>query len=107
VDVSKRDEMLANFSASSGHLKTHPPAAPKEDAPSEPSSDAIPIRSRSGYLRKFQDGKYAEFYGATSFFQISPSDDQDPATIKIPQRSAPNRYLRNHLLFQTLFPVRL
>jgi hypothetical protein len=75
--------MLANFSASSGHLRTQPtiPVPPTEQAESgSGQSESIPIRSRTGHLRKLRDGKAAEFYGATSFFQISPSDDQVPAT---------------------------
>ncbi len=38
----------------------------------------VPIRSRAGHLRRLKDGKAAEFYGVTSFFQINPSDEQGP-----------------------------
>jgi len=81
VNASKRDEMLANFSASSGHLRTQPTQdIPATELPAQQASDSIPIRSRTGQLRKLRDGKATEFYGATSFFQISPSDDQEAAT---------------------------
>jgi hypothetical protein len=79
VDASKRDEMLANFKVSS-KLRTQ--VAPSESPVEIPEdkTEVIPIRSRTGHLRKLRDGKAAEFYGATSFFQISPSDAQDHAS---------------------------
>ena len=75
--------MLANFSASSGHLHVQPAISvpPAEEA--DPKTESVPIRSRAGHLRKLRDGKAAEFFGATSFFQISPSDDQEPTTTAI------------------------
>lgn len=78
VDASKRDEMLVNFKASSNHHRGQFIASESEvESPSEKSdSIPIPIRSRAGHLRKLRDGKAAEFYGATSFIQISPSDGQ-------------------------------
>jgi hypothetical protein len=80
VDGTQRDEMLANFSKSSNHFHS-----PSEDFngttnPVEVESQAIPIRSRTGHLRRIRDGNAAEFYGPTSFFQISPSDDPDQAS---------------------------
>lgn len=79
VDASKRDEMLANFRASS---KSRTSAAHSETlVKGSENINSIPIRSRTGHLRKLRDGKAAEFYGATSFFQISPSDAQDHASV--------------------------
>jgi len=74
VDTSQRDEMLANFRAS--NLRHQPLTSLIEN--SEQNAVSIPIRSRTGHLRKLRDGKASEFYGATSFFQISPSEVQDP-----------------------------
>jgi hypothetical protein len=79
VDASKRDEMLSNFNASSGYLRTEP-AVSQQAETTNTAPEAVPFRSRSGHLRKLKDGKATEFYGATSFFQISPSDDQDPTS---------------------------
>ena len=67
--------MLSNFNSSSGHLQTQPSGPLHQSERTEDKTDSIPFRSRSGHLRKLKDGKAAEFYGATSFFQISPSDD--------------------------------
>lgn len=78
VDSSQRDELLKNFSSNSNHLRVNSVDSTVEAA--EASTSEIPIRSRTGHLRKLKDGKAAEFYGATSFFQISPSQDQDPAS---------------------------
>jgi len=41
-------------------------------------SVSIPIRSRTGHLRRRKDGNSTEFYGATSLFQISPSEAAVP-----------------------------
>lgn len=69
--------MLANFRVSSNHLRTQvAPSKPLIEASSD-KQESIPIRSRTGRLRKLKDRKTTEFYGATSFFQISPSDAQD------------------------------
>jgi hypothetical protein len=69
--------MLANFSAS-GQMRSQPVPIPLEVDESENKTELIPSRSRTGHLRrKLTDGKATEFYGATSFFQISPSGDQD------------------------------
>lgn len=76
VDNSKRDEMLTNFKASSKHMRT-PPEPPERESGGDKTESLLPIRSRAGHLRKLRDGKAAEFYGATSFFQINPSDIQD------------------------------
>ncbi|THV50244.1 hypothetical protein BGAL_0158g00030 [Botrytis galanthina] len=84
ADASKRDEMLADFSASTNHLGLQSKQSSAFPEPSPPETQRIPIRSRAGHLRKLKDGNSAEFYGATSFFQISPSvdlDDTSPATI--------------------------
>ena len=70
--------MLLNFSASSGHLPGQPTVPSPGTEKPEPKTESKPIRSRSGHLRKLRDGKAAEFWGATSFFQMSP--DQDLAT---------------------------
>ncbi|TVY47788.1 putative transcriptional regulatory protein [Lachnellula occidentalis] len=75
VDSNERDLLLRNFSSSSNHL--HVDSVASAEA-TEASTSEIPIRSRTGHLRKLKDGKAAEFYGPTSFFQISPS--QDPAS---------------------------
>ncbi len=68
--------MLGNFSKTSGHFKQEDTYAPAE--PAEDKAVSMPVRSRTGHLRRLKDGKAAEFYGATSFFQISPSQDQEP-----------------------------
>jgi len=80
VDGPQRDEMLANFGKSSGHF--HPPSQDFNTSSASPGADpkAISIRSTTGHLRRVRDGKAAEFYGPTSFFQISPSDTLDHAT---------------------------
>lgn len=65
--------MLANFSKTSTHTHARQPEAPH---PAEENGNKVPIRSRAGHLRRLKDGKAAEFYGATSFFQINPSDEQ-------------------------------
>jgi hypothetical protein len=75
VDSAQRDEMLANFSKTSTHTHAHQPEAPVS---TEDNGNKVPIRSRAGHLRRLKDGKAAEFYGATSFFQINPSDEQGP-----------------------------
>ncbi|CAD6457324.1 f5d7a648-59f9-4d08-a484-757d29b08af3 [Sclerotinia trifoliorum] len=70
ADASKRDEMLANFSASTNHLSLQwkqSSALPKSDPLDTPN---IPIRPRTGHLRKLKDGNSAEFYGATSFSRL-------------------------------------
>jgi hypothetical protein len=77
VDSNERDLLLKNFSSSSNHLRVDSVVSAEA---SEASTSEIPIRSRTGHLRKLKYGKAAEFYGATSFFQISPSQDQDPAS---------------------------
>ncbi|TVY90741.1 putative transcriptional regulatory protein [Lachnellula willkommii] len=77
VDSNERDLLLKNFSSSSNHL---PVASVASAEATEASTSEFPIRSRTGHLRKLKDGKATEFYGATSFFQISPSQDQDPAS---------------------------
>lgn len=73
--------MLANFGKSAGHF--HPPAQDFNTSTHPPDVDAkaISIRSTTGHLRRVRDGKAAEFYGPTSFFQISPSEDLDQATV--------------------------
>lgn len=77
VDSNERDTLLKNFTSSSNHLRVDSVVSVEA---SEASTSEMPIRSRTGHLRKQKDGKAAEFYGATSFFQISPSQDQDPAS---------------------------
>ncbi|CAD6457474.1 50424cff-b6cd-4f33-83de-260214776e72, partial [Sclerotinia trifoliorum] len=55
ADASKRDEMLANFSASTNHLSLQwkqSSALPKSDPLDTPN---IPIRPRTGHLRKLKD----------------------------------------------------
>lgn len=80
VDSTQRDEMLANFSKTSNHSHIHQPegAAPAPAEGNGNKAPSVPIRSRAGHLRRLKDGKAAEFYGATSFFQINPSDEQGP-----------------------------
>lgn len=77
ADASKRDEMLANFSASTNHLKSQPIRPSTSPKPGPPDVQVIPSRPRAGHLRKLKDGNSSEFYGATSFFQINPSEDLD------------------------------
>ncbi len=48
--------------------------------PVEIEGEAIPIRSRIGHIRRKKDGNSAEFYGATSFFQISPNDEGEASS---------------------------
>jgi hypothetical protein len=76
ADAPKRDEMLANFSASTNHLVVPPDRASTSPTAGSSISASIPIRSRTGH-RKLKDGNSAEFYGATSFFQINPSEELD------------------------------
>lgn len=78
VDSAQRDEMLANFSKSTSQVfvKQEESITPNEKA--DDKAVSMPVRSRTGHLRRLKDGKAAEFYGATSFFQISPSQDQEP-----------------------------
>ena len=77
MDSAQRDEMLANFTKTSGGfaMKQEEPSMAEPD---EAKAVLMPVRSRTGHLRRLKDGKAAEFYGATSFFQISPSQDQEP-----------------------------
>ncbi|KAM3065048.1 hypothetical protein ACMFMF_011518 [Clarireedia jacksonii] len=77
ADAPKRDEMLANFSASTNHLAVQPDRASTSPTAGSFISASIPIRSQTGHLRKLKDGNSAEFYGATSFFQINPSEELD------------------------------
>lgn len=93
VDSAQRDEMLANFSKSTNaFIKQEESFAPHK--PSDDKAAAMPVRFRMGHLRRLKDGKAAEFYGATSFFQISPSQDQDspPIASDITQRKASSSY---------------
>ncbi|TVY55355.1 putative transcriptional regulatory protein [Lachnellula cervina] len=89
VDSNERDLLLKNFSSSSNHLRVD--AVVSAEA-TEASTSELPIRSRTGHLRKLKDGKTTEFYGATSFFQISPSQDQDPAS-SIVENAYDNEFL--------------
>ena len=73
ADNAQRDEMLAPF-------RRNPPLQDQSSAKNGPSgtrSVSIPIRSRTGHLRR-KDGNSTEFYGATSLFQISPSEAAVP-----------------------------
>ncbi|TAQ84067.1 hypothetical protein B7494_g7605 [Chlorociboria aeruginascens] len=80
VDALTRDEMLTNFRPSSNLYASQQSCSLQPD-PSQINTHPLPIRSRTGHLRKLKDGKAAEFYGPTSFYQISPSDGQhdDPS----------------------------
>jgi hypothetical protein len=75
VDASTRDEMLATFSKSSNHFRVDPASVGPHSQHSEAKAGGIPIRSRTGHFRRVNDGKSSEYHGATSFFQISPSDE--------------------------------
>jgi hypothetical protein len=80
ADGSQRDEMLANFSKSSNHF--HPTAEDFNASAKlvEVESKSIPTRPRTEHFRRLRDGNSAEVYGPTSFVQISPSNDEDPAS---------------------------
>jgi len=80
VDGPQRDEMLANFGKSSGHFHPPPQDFNTGAASTGVNTKGVSIRSTTGHLRRVRDGKAAEFYGPTSFFQISPSDTLDQAT---------------------------
>jgi hypothetical protein len=74
ADNAQRDEMLAPF-------RRNPPLQDQSSAQAEPSGTrniSIPVRSRTGHLRRRKDGNSTEFYGATSLFQISPSEAAVP-----------------------------
>ncbi|KAA8568118.1 hypothetical protein EYC84_008520 [Monilinia fructicola] len=75
ANASKREEMLSNFSASTNHLSSQPKQSSTPPTSAPPNSQTIPIQPRAGHLRKLKDGNAAEFYGATSFFQIHPSEE--------------------------------
>ncbi|APA10897.1 hypothetical protein sscle_07g056670 [Sclerotinia sclerotiorum 1980 UF-70] len=80
ANASKRDEMLANFSASTNHLSPQTKQSSTSPKPNPLDTPNISIRPRTGHLRKLKDGNSAEFYGATSFFQINPSEYLDDTT---------------------------
>jgi hypothetical protein len=92
VDGLQRDEMLANFGKSSGHFD--PPPQSFNTCNTSPDIDAKAISSRStrGHLRRVRDGKAAEFYGPTSFFQISPSEELEQATSATQELSLNNSH---------------
>lgn len=69
--------MLAKFTATD-------PQTPQRKSVAEPevatfSDHPLTIRPRAGHLRKLRDGKAAQFFGATSYFQINPAADQEDA----------------------------
>lgn len=75
VDSAQRDEMLQKFNKTSSPLQTEIGAQTNgADSPSanEEKNITIPVRSRAGA----GSSKNGKFYGATSFFQIDPSDEQ-------------------------------
>jgi hypothetical protein len=72
--------MLANFSKSTNQIIKQEESLGGAD-PADDKAVTMPVRSRTGHLRRLKDGKASEFYGATSFFQISPSQDQEPPPI--------------------------
>lgn len=79
VDAPTRDELLSNFSKTSNHFQKQSTTALTTDVPqgytNGPGNDPLPIRSRTGHLKRLKDGQSSEFYGATSFFQMHPSDN--------------------------------
>jgi hypothetical protein len=75
VDASTRDEMLANFGKTSNHFGAEAKNTGSQSKAPEAKSESTPIRSRTGHLRRLRDANASEFYGATSFFQISPSEE--------------------------------
>ncbi|KAI9641647.1 hypothetical protein NHQ30_009501 [Ciborinia camelliae] len=81
ADASRRDKMLAN---STDHLNLQQEQASTSSKSVPSDIQTISIRLRADHLRKVKDGNSAEFYGATSFRQIGPSENLDgtsPSTI--------------------------
>ena len=78
VDEKTRNELLSNFSKTSNHFQKPSTTTLATEVPhiqtNRPETDILPIRSRTGHLKKLKDGQSSEYHGATSFFQMHPSD---------------------------------
>ncbi|KAI9729366.1 MAG: hypothetical protein M1834_006890 [Cirrosporium novae-zelandiae] len=97
ADSRKRDEMLNNFGgvSSSGRLKDQPTkeaGQSSEDGHTNEKADLANLSNpfpRRGHLLKVPKNKSAKFYGATSFFQVIPSTEQElPSVAAIAESNA-------------------
>ncbi|RDW80004.1 hypothetical protein BP6252_04642 [Coleophoma cylindrospora] len=74
AEPSERDDMLSKFDSS---LPSEIQFNETSESPASHDNLSLAMRPRAGHLRKLRDGKAAQFYGPTSFFQINPSDEQE------------------------------